>query len=455
MNKLKNGRRTFLKNTTMAAAIAPFSLSTSSFSEEIKKVSKGKKRYALVGTGTRGCDSWAKPIVDSYSQHAELVAICDVNHGRMAYAKKFIGTKAPTYHSSEFEKMVRETQPDTVIVTTTDCFHEKYIVKAMELGCDVISEKPLVTEAQQGQKLIDAENRTGKRITTTFNARFGNESEEIKRILNSGELGKVLSAEYHEYLDINHGASYYRRWHGKKRFSGSLLVHKASHHFDQMNWWLDSEPVTVKANGKVGFYGKNNSFKGKNCRTCSFKSKCDFYWDIEEYGSKDLYLSGETEDGYLRDGCVWDNEIDTYDSMTVEVEYANDVLLSYSLNSYMPYEGQNIAFNCEKGRLEVRVFDNQPWDVANVFEFRITKNFKGTKAYGLGRDAGTHGGSDDKLRDKIFLPNQPDELEQMADSRAGLMSSLIGIAAVKSIETKQQININDLVNFPLEWKWKL
>ncbi len=453
MGTAYSGRRDFIKKTTMAAAVAPFSLSAADLMNSSKTSENAKKRYALVGTGTRGSSSWAKPLVEKYGQHGELVALCDINFGRMAYAKNDIGTKAPTYHSSEFEKMVRDTRPDTVIVTTTDCFHEKYIVNAMELGCDVISEKPLVTEAHQGQRLLDTETRTGKKITTTFNARFSNESEEIKRILLSGELGKVLSAEYHEYLDIDHGASYYRRWHGKKRFSGSLLVHKASHHFDQMNWWLDSEPETVHANGKVGFYGKNNPFRGKNCRTCSFTSKCDFYWDIETYGSKGLYLSGEAEDGYLRDGCVWDNEIDTYDSMTVEVRYANDVLLNYSLNSYMPYEGQNIAFNCEKGRLEVRVFHAQPWEVPNPFEFRITKNFKDTRAYGLGSGTGTHGGSDDKLRDKIFLPDQPDELNQMADSRAGLMASLIGIAAVKSIGTGQQVNIHDLVNFPLEWKW--
>ena len=437
----------------MAAAVAPFSLSAADLMAISKTSGNAKKRYALVGTGTRGSSSWAKPLVENYGQHGELVSLCDINRGRMAYAKNYIGSKAPTYHSSEFEKMIQDTRPDTVIVTTTDCFHEKYIVNAMKLGCDVISEKPLVTEAYQGQILMDTETRTGKKITTTFNARFSNESEEIKRILLSGELGKVLSAEYQEYLDIDHGASYYRRWHGKKRFSGSLLVHKASHHFDQMNWWLDSEPETVHANGKVGFYGKNNPFRGKNCRTCSFTSKCDFYWDIETYGSKGLYLSGEAEDGYLRDGCVWDNDIDTYDAMTVEVKYTNDVLLNYSLNSYMPYEGQNIAFNCEKGRLEVRVFHAQPWEVPNPYEFRITRNFKDTIAYGIGSGTGTHGGSDDKLRDKIFLPDQPDELNQMADSRAGLMASLIGIAAVKSIETGQQVNISDLVNFPLEWKW--
>ena len=453
MSGTKGGRRNFIKKTSMAAAVAPFSLSAVGLNAEQSISPKGKKRYALIGTGIRGSSSWAKPIIATYGQHAELVALCDINRKRMNYAKSYIGTKAPMYHSSEFKKMINETKPDTVIVTTTDCFHEKYIVWAMEMGCDVICEKPLVTEVVHALNVIAAEKKTGKKVTTTFNARYGNDTEEIKKILLSGELGKVLSAEYHEYLDTDHGASYYRRWHGKKKFSGSLLVHKASHHFDQMNWWLDSEPVIVNAFGKVGFYGKNNDFRAKNCRTCSFKSTCDFYWDIETYGAKAFYLSGESEDGYLRDACVWDTDIDTYDTMTVEVKYANNVLLNYSLNSYMPYEGQRIAFNCEKGRLEVRIFDAQPWEVPNAFEFRITKNFGETKTYGLNRGQGTHGGSDNLMRDKIFLPDQPDELGQMAGSRAGLLSSLIGIAAVESIETGQQVRIKDMVDFPVQWKW--
>ena len=64
------------------------------------------------------------------------------------------------------------------------------------------------------------------------------------------------------------------------RFSGSLLCHKASHHFDQMNWWLESEPVEVNAFGKVAFYGKNHSFRSTHCRKCSFTDQCRFYWDI-------------------------------------------------------------------------------------------------------------------------------------------------------------------------------
>lgn len=445
-------RRKFIEKTSKVA-VAPLLTPLVSSAAAIKLGEPQKKKYALVGTGVRGTLAWGKPIVQEYGDHLDLVALCDINMARLAHAKEVIGTTAPMYHSSEFEKMISQTQPDTVIITTTDCFHATYASKAMELGCDVLSEKPLVTEAQQGQEIVDMEKRTGKKITTTFNARFGSSTEEIMRIISSGKLGRVISAEYQEYLDVDHGASYFRRWHGKKRFSGSLLVHKASHHFDQMNWWLDSEPETVNAFGKVAFYGRNHSFRARNCRTCQFKAQCDFYWDINKYGSKDFYLKGENEDGYLRDGCVWDNDIDTYDTMTVEVKYANEVILSYSLNAYMPYEGQMIAFNCEQGRLEVRNYHRQPWEVDGAADFRITKSFKDTKAWTIPKSTGEHGGADKKLRDLLFLPNQSDTLNQVAGSRAGLMSSLIGIAAVQSIETNKQVRISDLVNFPLSWGW--
>ncbi|MCK5105124.1 MAG: gfo/Idh/MocA family oxidoreductase, partial [Cyclobacteriaceae bacterium] len=64
-----------------------------------------------------------------------------------------------------------------------------------------------------------------------------------------------------------------------------------------------------------------------------------------------------------------------------------------------------------------------------------------------------HGGSDEKLKDLIFLQGKPDPLGQLADSRAGVMSSLIGIAARKAIENGQPVKIDDLVKFPLTWGW--
>jgi len=416
--------------------------------------SQHKKRLALVGTGSRGTLVWGKKLLDRYGRYVDLVGLCDVNRKRAQFSQQYIGVKTPVFRADEFDRMIAETQPDTVIVVTTDSFHEKYAVRAMQLGRDVICEKPLATEAEQCQNLLQTEQKTGKKIVTTFNARYGNVAEEIKRIVISGELGRIISAEFHEYLDIIHGASYYRRWNGRIKYSGSLLVHKASHHFDQMNWWLDAEPKTVHAFGDVAFYGKNNSFRSRKCRGCPFQQKCDFYWDITKVElAMKMYVACEDEDGYIRDSCVWDNEIDTYDTMTVQVRYNNGVLLDYSLSTFMPYEGQRIAFNGEKGRLDVRLYARQPWQPENKNEFRLTKNFGESRTWSVQVGQGGHGGGDNSLQDMLFLPNQSDPLGKMAGSRAGVMASLVGIAARTSIETGDAVRIDDLIDFPLRWRW--
>lgn len=443
-------RRKFIGDSAKIVAAASV-MPLYSFAGKKDVVTKQKNKLAIVGTGSRGTTTWGKPVVDVYSDHVEFVALCDINQKRMAAAKYIMGVNAKTYEVKDFDLMIQETKPDIVIVATTDGFHEKYIIRAMELGCDVISEKPIAIDADQCQRIADAEVRTGRRIKVGFNDRHTVNSMETKKILMSGELGKIIAVDFHEYLDTSHGAEYFRRWHGKKKYSGTLLLHKASHHFDVVNWFVDADPVDVQAIGKLSYYGRNNPFRGRNCRTCQFTSKCKYYWDMtKDQEAMDLYGNCEDVDGYYRDGCLWDNEIDIYDTSSVQVNYENGTQLTYSMHAFLPYEGQFICFSCENGRLDIRINKKQPWEAPEI-EFRLSKNKEESKYWTMTSPPGGHGGSDEHLKDAMFLPPQSDPLGCNAGSRAGIMSSLIGIAARQSIETGLKVKIADLMKFPVKW----
>jgi predicted dehydrogenase len=445
-------RRRFLGNTARVVAAAS-TLPLYAFAGDKTPVSPAKMRLALVGTGNRGTYTWGKPVLESYGNRVEMVGLCDANPKRAAVSRSVLGINAKTYEAKDFDLMIRETRPEIVIVTTTDCFHEKYTVRAMELGCNVISEKPIAIDAEQCQRIADTEIRTGKKVIVGFNARHENQALEMKKILLSGELGRIIAVDYHEYLDTSHGADYYRRWHGKMMYSGSLLLHKASHYFDLVNWLLDSEPVDVQAIGNLAFYGHNHDFRGRNCRACEFKPQCRLFWDMtKDSTAMALYADCEDVDGYYRDGCVWDNKIDIYDTHSVQVNYENETQLTYTMHTFLPYEGQFICFSGEKGRLDVRMNVSQPWAVQHDFEFRLTKDRETTRSWTLEADSGEHGGADQRLQDTIFLPGTSDPLQSRADSRAGIMSSLIGFAARRSIETGQKIRIADLIRFPQVWR---
>ncbi len=401
-------------------------------------------KLAIVGTGSRGTSSWGKPVVDSYGDVVEIVGLCDINGKRVKSAQALMGSKAPTY--TDFDRMVQETNPGAVLVTTVCATHYRYIIRAMELGRDVITEKPLCTDEEQCRAILDAQKRTGRKVTVTFNARHAPEAKKVKELLMEKAVGDLISVDFHEYLDTSHGADYFRRWHRLKENSGTLLVHKASHHFDQANWWLESRPVEVAAFGDLKFYGHNHPFRSTHCRGCPFKTQCKFYWnvsDVPEYVK--LYTECESEDGYLRDGCVWAENTNIYDTMSVMVRYENGVLLTYTANTYLPYEGQAISFNGTRGRLDFNSFTGGGF--VNK-ELRLTHSFgKSEVVKDLeARREGTHEGADTSIQDLIFRQqNAPDPLGLRADLRAGALSSLIGIAAYRSIERRgEKVRISDL-----------
>jgi len=200
-----------------------------------------RRRYAIVGTGVRGVGMWGRGLDKKYADVLEFVGLCDVNPLRVEAARKAIGVSCPTYTS--LDAMLDQAKPDLLMVTTVDATHVDCIVKALEKGIDVLTEKPMAVDEKQVQTLLDAEKRTGRKIVVTFNYRYAPKHQKIKEVLLSGEIGAITSVDFSWYLDVRHGADYFRRWHRLREKSGSLWVHKATHHFDLVNWWLDADPV--------------------------------------------------------------------------------------------------------------------------------------------------------------------------------------------------------------------
>lgn len=450
-NHLKSmSRRNFLASTGVIAGTAlikPKDLKAVTL--EQSNAPAKKLKVALIGTGSRGCGMWGRDLMKRYSEQLEFVGLCDINQGRLAFAKEYIGTDCPSF--TDFEKMMIETKPELLIVTTVDATHHEFIIRGMELGANVLTEKPMTIDEQKVQAIIDAEKRTGKTCRITFNYRYSPHRAKIWELLQANEIGEVTSVDFHWYLDTSHGADYFRRWHRLTEKSGSLWVHKASHHFDLLNWWIDSDPETVYGLGALEFYGKNGKFRAENCRTCPHTKECNFYWDVtkNDYYKK-IYVNNEKYDGYLRDGCVFKNDANIFDKMAASIKYKNGVQVSYSLTAYSPYEGYRIAFNGTKGRIDAWIQESRPVSDINYDEIILFKNFGKREYIHIPHGTSGHGGGDALLQDQIFVPNTPDPMKQCAGIRDGALACLVGIAARKSIESGQPVNIADLTSIKPE-----
>lgn len=416
------------------------------------------KKYAIAGTSGRGLGTYGQSIKNQFSDVAELVGLFDINPLRMGYVCEQLGGDVPTF--TDFDEMIKQTKPDCVIVTTMDSFHHEYIVKALDYGCDVICEKPMTIDAEKTQAILDAEQRNGKKITVTFNYRFIPYVTKVRELIENGAIGDVKSVNYEWLLDRNHGADYFRRWHKWLKNGGGLLVTKATHHFDMVNWWIQQDPVKVFANGSLSFYGPKREERSVRCTGCPYLKKCELAFtgfdDITTRNAdprfkqrqdymRGMYFDAEKADGYFRDQCLW-ADTDIYDVMSVTATYSGGAILTYSLNAFSPLEGMRFSIEGTKGRIEGDSMGSAFGEVEYTSNLRLYKPDGTLEIIKVPKGRGAHGGGDSKMLSNIFRGYDSDPLGHMAGSRDGAMSVMLGAAANLSIANDKAYYIKDLIH---------
>lgn len=419
--------------------------------------------YALVGTGARSA-MFRRAVTETFGGASDLVGLCDSNPIRLTRAAEQVpetGNGIATYGAESFGRMIEEQKPATVIVTVPDNHHHEYIVDAMERGCDVVTEKPMTTDLGKLRAILDAQKRTGRKVTVTFNYRYTPARTQIKELLMSGAIGEVTAVDFRWHLDRVHGADYFRRWHRYKENSGGLLVHKSTHHFDLVNWWLDARPVGVTANGTRSFYRPETAERlgltghGPRCHGCPVAAQCDFELDLagDEQLSA-LYLDAEGQDGYLRDRCVWDDDITIEDTMQLVADYDSGASLTYQLCAYAPWEGLEILFTGTKGTLSHRhvevhgVFGGErDHAVKDNMETVLHVAGEAPQSLDVWEGEGDHGGADPVMLSYLFDAENAgtDPYGRSSTHEDGAWSILTGIAANRSIAERRRVDVDGML----------
>ena len=426
-----------------------------------------RKKYAVCGVSSRAIGMYIGPMLRQFQHCAELVAMLDIDPFRFQVCKEQVpeARDVPEYPAADFDRMMKETKPDALLVVCMDRFHVEYIVRGLGYDVDVISEKPMTTNTEHALKVLAAEAKSKGRVICTFNYRYSPVHTKIKEMIWSGKIGRVTHVDLCWYIDIKHGSSYFHRWNRMRENSGSLSIHKSSHHFDLVNWWVDGIPEYVHAFGALNHYGPNGVFNpskkdGRHCSECPEKMQCPYKtrWATRNStifakddhinafeGPKKLFTT------YRPDMCMFDSEINIFDTFIANVKYRNGVLLNYSANFSTPYEGYHLAFNGTRGRIETMSFggaggealpDPNPDGVQVIDYFPI---FEGRERINVVKREGGHGGGDGVICEDIFLGEDPArKFDILAKSVDGLRAISIGDAVYNSILDGQ---VKDLTSF--------
>jgi predicted dehydrogenase len=246
-------------------------------------------------------------------------------------------------------------------------------------------------------------------------------------------------------------------------------VHKSTHHFDLVNWWLDAIPDEVFARGQLDFYGRANAIARGDEALTRYARYTDepaaatdpFRLNLRDGGNlESLYFRAEADSGYRRDQNVFREGIDIYDNMGALVRYRTGALLTYSLVSFSSREGMRVSFTGDRGTLEYHEFlgthiirgqsdaelDREQSTADRPVEFiRVYPHFKPSYDVPVERSKGGHGGADPALMENLFSSAAPpDPFQRAAGHEQGAASILVGIAANESIASHRPVNLREL-----------
>jgi len=445
-----------------------------------------QRRYVVVGTGHR-VRMYLDAISGVHRRDAELVGLVEPNPGRLAVHLHRLAEAGldpepiVTGPPEELESIIAITGADRVIITTPDFTHAGLIVRALEAGADVVVEKPLTIDPAGTRAIAEAVSRTGRQVVVTHNYRYSPRNSGLKELIKNGSIGTPLSVTFEWVLDTAHGADYFRRWHRDKINSGGLLIHKASHHFDLINWLLDTAPTQVYARGGVRFYGAENA-AARGLPPRAERGTHDgphTPWELdlrEDPWLSALYLENESYDGYRRDQDVFGPGVTTEDNLAVIVDYQSGATLSYSLNAHSPWEGYRIYVNGTEGRAELEVIERaavltddegkivvdpsaQPSDVRSGGErLTLQRHWEAAQEIKIEEGEGGHGGGDALLLADVFVnsggsggyPSRDkhspgdDWLERPSNWVDGVRSIAVGMAGNESLRSGLPVRVADL-----------
>jgi len=325
-----------------------------------------KQRFIIAGLGNRGRDSFARALLafekrgfPEFREKADIVAFVDINTERARVANEVLGINIPV-HATVPEAAAAH-PADWLIVTTPDHTHADVAEAGLDRGMNVIIDKPLATSVWECNRIIESGKRNGRQVIVGHNYRYNEWMMAMAKLVRAGEIGDILQVEAGEILDLDHGGSYFHRWHSEFDKSAGLMNHKCCHQIDIINWVIDDAPVGVSALGDRTFYVPRSDLNhGERCLECPLTATCLHFCDVDSHDQRlrCMYVNVEHVDGYIRDRCVFSNRNTVNDREVLNIRYGKGTTATFSMLAFAPREYSYFFFTGTKGRLEYMVAFN-------------------------------------------------------------------------------------------------
>lgn len=410
------------------------------------------KTLVLIGAGARGM-TYARQI--QKSNRARIVAVAEIKADRRERAMRELGLEPKDVYNHADELLAAGKLADACIIATQDRDHYDEAVKALNLGYDLLLEKPISPSAEECVHIARLAEEKGCRVAVCHVLRYAPFFVALKKIIDSQELGRVIEIQHNENIGNFHMAHSFVRgnWRNSEE-SCPILLAKSCHDLDLLVWMVGSRCESVASYGELTYFKEENALAGSaaRCLDCPVAKDCRYdvrktYMNtIGSWPTTALTLD-QTEEGVLkalREGpygrCVYRCDNDVCDHQVTLLRFENGVTATFNLSAFTNRVARTMKIMCEHG--EIRASETAgcieviPFASTNVAEVaaRVIYPARGGKG---------HGGGDEGIV-QALLDMLEGGAQMSSNIAASIESHLMAEAAERSRREHRMVDVKEI-----------
>lgn len=412
-------------------------------------------KLALIGAGQRG------NIYAGYAysnQRAGIAAVIEPNKLRREIAAHNYQINPDNVFDNVDDFFRKGKICDAVILASMDRDHFGEAMKALELGYDILLEKPISPIPEECIKIQEKANTLGRKVIVCHVLRYTPFFITIKKIIDSGELGKIVSIQHNENIGNFHMAHSFVRGNWRNStLSSPLIMQKSCHDMDILTWLVNSEVKTISSFGALSYFKESNAPKNSSdrCFNCELAENCRFNaekvylptrgsWPATVIGpdqSKDGLLEALKTSPYGR--CVYRCDNDVCDNQVSLIQFKNGITVSFNLSAFTNTVSRTIKIMCENG--EIRGNDT----LNNIEVIRFSSNqleCNEMKVIKPQITEGGHGGGDTCLMEDFLkiIESNDDQFSSRSSIDKSIESHIMAYAAEQSRLSGKTVDVDEL-----------
>lgn len=419
-----------------------------------------KLRVILIGAGSRGM-GYTNIMKNEYDDCYEVVAVAEPIDSRREYIKKKHGVPEDRCFTDWKPLIELGKIADVAIVATMDRDHFAPAMAAIELGYDLLLEKPIAPTPEECVKITEAAEKKGVKVVICTVLRYTALFMYLKDVIDSGRIGKVMSITHKENVgNVHQSHSFVRGNWGNEGRSSSMLLQKSCHDIDILQWLLSKKCKKVQSFGSLSYFTRENAPEGapEYCvEGCPHGGTCPYnaiklYYDDKENGwfrgtctreanpTDEMVMKAISTTQYGK--CVYKCDNDVVDHQQVNMLFEDDITVNFSMAAFTK-GGRYIEIMGTKGVVTAAMADDEPIKIFD-FETRETETVPMNALDGI---LGGHGGGDGGIV-KTFYQYLSGSYEGKSIPEIGesCYNHLITFAAEEARRTGEVVDVEEYIS---------